>query len=873
MARLWTCGFELQSTAALMETLSVTGTPTISTSIHRGGGASLRCNPTAATAYLEQQLDVSGVNGRSFHRFYLYITALPAAATTVYAVGQSGYFPVHVQLTATGTLQLRDSQLAANTGTASGTLAAGQWHRIELDVQESGAVATLREVHGYVGGVDFSGAAMISGSTGYSRVRIGVQTASTLDVHLDDVAVNNPTGSAQTGLPGEGQVVMLRPAGAGDANGWATAVGGTAGAANNWTRVAEVTPDDATSYNATTAAGTTTIDDYRLQSAASAGIQPWDTVTLVEVGGRVGSDAATAASIVYRLKSGPGGTVAESASVSVAVAGWRTHKAAMPYVPQLTSYADPSGSGPWTPALLDTAQIGVRSNVSQTTVRRVSALWAQAEFVPGVEPGGTPLTDLVDDFDDGVVDPVLWPESYGDVTETGGRARVPCTDQYSAYASAKAYTLTGSELAVRLYPAADGGATTEAWSQVLITTATAGTDLTIECNAHDGTLAMSLRVGYNDPGYTAIPYDPVAHAWLRVREAGGTVYWETAPDGATWTVQRSETTPGWAADADLQVQLISHRSDGTPDFAEYARLNTGPTGSVVEGAADLTAAGTLTASGHRTGRGASILTADAGLTATGHRTQAASATLTAGTGLTAAGQRTSTGAASLAADGVLAGVAARTAIGAAAFTDAGTVTAVGARTVPAAAHLDASSTAAAPGTATRRAAAALAASGKLSAESAGGATGAAALAASGHLEAAGQRTAAAGASLTAGGGLTVTGGRTVPAEATLTATTHLSATARRRVRSTAGLAAQATLTASPANRTVVTGAAALAAGSTLTATPQTTRHGTASLTGTGTLAVAIPTGHDIGTLTLGAPYTRPPAGRPYSRPPAGTPHT
>src|SRR5690606_13404266 len=56
----------------------------------------------------------------------------------------------------------------------------------------------------------------------------------------------------------------------------------------------------------------------------------------------------------------------------------------------------------------------------------------------------------------------------------------------------------------------------------------------------------------------------------------GTLVWETSPDGLAWTVQRTETAPAWLADADLQLQLNSHRSDGTPDVAEFDNLNLPP---------------------------------------------------------------------------------------------------------------------------------------------------------------------------------------------------------------------------------------------------------------------------------------------------------
>ncbi|MFE1329757.1 hypothetical protein [Streptomyces microflavus] len=204
---------------------------------------------------------------------------------------------------------------------------------------------------------------------------------------------------------------------------------------------------------------------------------------------------------------------------------------------------------------------------------------------------------LQDNFNDNTVDTaVRWPRSYGSISETGGRARVPCTTGYAAYASARAYTLGNSYFGCRLYPAAAGGAATEAWSQVLITTSTGGTDAVIEVNAATGVLAMAVRAGYSDAGYATIPYDPVAHAWVRIRAAAGQLMWETSPTGVAWTVRRTATAPGWVATHALGVQLIAHRDSGTADFAEYDNFNLFPKTIPVGAAMETSAAGSLSVS-------------------------------------------------------------------------------------------------------------------------------------------------------------------------------------------------------------------------------------------------------------------------------------
>ncbi|MFE9921562.1 hypothetical protein ACFYQA_08265 [Streptomyces sp. NPDC005774] len=621
MGRLWTCGFELQSTSAEAGVNSgaiVTGTPSISTTVRRAGTASLRCNPTVATGFVEHQF-TPGLVMRSMHRLYLRVDAYPSTNTNIYSIGQGGYFPALLRLQPDGRLVLRDGFVETTLAGTSPVLDLGRWYRIELDYTDvAGALtAGVAAFKGYLDGTLFADA-LCTNTNGVSRVRMGVQLAATTDLYIDDVAINDTAGSVQNGLPGPGNVVHLRPNAAGDANLWATAVGGTAGAANNWTRVAERTPDDATSYNQTAVTGTTAIDDFNVESPAAVGIGSGDAVTLVQVGGRVASNAATAASIVYRLKGQAGGTVAESASVSVANTAWSVHSGVSPRPYFLTAYTNPQTGAAWSPAALEGLQVGYRGNVSQTTVRRVSTLWALVEFVPATaqalgtasETGiaqslgrtktmalgtatetsaaqpvaaalpGTPISALVDAFDDGVVDPVRWPDSYeaGGFLEVGGRARVACNVGYNAFASDPAYRLRESSAHVRLWPPAAGGATDEAWAQLLIQTTTLGTDAIFEVSAVAGTLIMASRTAYWDPEQVTIPYDPIEHAWLRVREASGQLMWDTSPDGVTWTSRRTITSPVWVGDTTLQVQLIAHRDGGVDDFAEFDSFNVVPGG-------------------------------------------------------------------------------------------------------------------------------------------------------------------------------------------------------------------------------------------------------------------------------------------------------
>lgn len=181
-----------------------------------------------------------------------------------------------------------------------------------------------------------------------------------------------------------------------------------------------------------------------------------------------------------------------------------------------------------------------------------------------------PLAMLGDDFDDDRANSTLWPASYNGVTEVGGRARVPCTaGVYSGYKTNPEWKLAGSQTAVKLctIPAAGGGS--DVWASVWVNGTPDGTRLGFQCSPVTGTLRCESAVGYVDPSPTVLTYSPIDHAWLRIRETAGTVYWETSADGFTWTVRRSLATPSWVTAQQVALSLESHRDAGPSDYAEF----------------------------------------------------------------------------------------------------------------------------------------------------------------------------------------------------------------------------------------------------------------------------------------------------------------
>lgn len=235
------------------------------------------------------------------------------------------------------------------------------------------------------------------------------------------------------------------------------------------------------------------------------------------------------------------------------------------------------------PVTVTVAGIASPATPGEATVTSVTAVFPAG--IPVAATAGTPtvtgvdvalISSLVDTFDDGVVDPVLWSHRYGDPVEVGGRGRVPCTTGFAAFQSAPVYTLAGSHVHARVWPPSAAGATTEAIAELLVLTTVGGTDAGFTVNAVGPTLKMADRSGYFDGSAVTIPYDPVAHAWLRLRETDGALLWETSPDGITWTTRRTSASPAWASDTTLSVALASHRDTGATDHAEFDTLNAPP---------------------------------------------------------------------------------------------------------------------------------------------------------------------------------------------------------------------------------------------------------------------------------------------------------
>ncbi|MEV1063372.1 LamG-like jellyroll fold domain-containing protein [Streptomyces sp. NPDC050263] len=216
----------------------------------------------------------------------------------------------------------------------------------------------------------------------------------------------------------------------------------------------------------------------------------------------------------------------------------------------------PGSPGPYSPFVRPNAPIRISVAVIPTT--------------SGSAP--YPLAMLGDDFDDGRVNTTLWPTNTGGAgTETGeGRLRiqlVPGVD--TNFTSARQWNLAGSKLTAKLaaVPALNGSSNCAA--SMWVTSTTAGTRLGWRYDAGTGVISAQSQSGFADGAAVNLTYSAIDHAWLRVRESGGTVTWETSGDGYGWTVRRTLATPAWVTSQTHAVDFPTTRTGGATGYIDW----------------------------------------------------------------------------------------------------------------------------------------------------------------------------------------------------------------------------------------------------------------------------------------------------------------
>lgn len=390
MARLATLGFERNSVTAGVEFTGSSATaPVIQTTITRGGLRALQIPSlvSGTPKFLSYEfLTTPNTTTDYYLRVAFYVATLPTAEHCIIQLGTTSaavsITNPGITIDQTGVFRLKSSS-TSTVGSPSSAVTTGAWNYLEIHHKGGVGSAILA--------ARLNGTQFATNSAGniatvvlfFVGGNLYGEAQTTGIWYFDDIALNDSTGTTQTTFPGDGYVIELRPNAAGDNNAFATQVGGTAGSANNFTRVKEIPPDAGTTFNGSPTVST--IDDFNVDDTPTL-LNSTSTINVVEVGNSyAGSSAATVAAAQVRLKKTSGGTVATGTAVTPNSTSYQTNQNAVPRISPLITYLDPDGAA-WTKATLDTAQVGYIISTGNTNQYRVSNVWMVVDYLPGAAP-------------------------------------------------------------------------------------------------------------------------------------------------------------------------------------------------------------------------------------------------------------------------------------------------------------------------------------------------------------------------------------------------------------------------------------------------------------------------------------------------------
>lgn len=222
------------------------------------------------------------------------------------------------------------------------------------------------------------------------------------------------------------------------------------------------------------------------------------------------------------------------------------------------------------------------------TSTEVQTIYAARGLAEGSLSGGGAGTDVTGGFKSTLQDnftaglSAAW-STVNNASAVGGAARITtAATAGSRINTGFSYALKGSQCAFKMGPVVNttGGTASNTYTRARIYGAADTTSmLDIIIRPVAGTIGFrALAAGVDGTpaaGSSSLTYDPVAHAYVRFRESGGTTYFETSPDSLTWTIRRADLTPAWVTTAaDLRLYIETLKDTGAASYADVDDVNT-----------------------------------------------------------------------------------------------------------------------------------------------------------------------------------------------------------------------------------------------------------------------------------------------------------
>jgi hypothetical protein len=275
--------------------------------------------------------------GELYHGFRFY--TLANTIRVMNYVSPNAVHNARISLNAASRLEISRGDGTAVLGTGATILATNTWYYIEVYLLISDTVGKAQVK---LNGVDEI--ALLTGQDTRADAGAGGDTIDRIcvipdnvNVYVDDMYVNDTTGSYNTGFAGDTRIVAYIPNASGDVTGLTPTSG------SNYTNVDERPPNDATDI--VSATGTTLYDLYNIPNTS--GVASVQAVTLWL---RAQKSDAGAKNVAHIIKSGSTESSGSDIALSTSWAYYGKHYS-----------IDPTDSAQWTASKVDSLQIGSKA--------------------------------------------------------------------------------------------------------------------------------------------------------------------------------------------------------------------------------------------------------------------------------------------------------------------------------------------------------------------------------------------------------------------------------------------------------------------------------------------------------------------------------
>lgn len=189
------------------------------------------------------------------------------------------------------------------------------------------------------------------------------------------------------------------------------------------------------------------------------------------------------------------------------------------------------------------------------------------------------ISTLQDNFNDNVRDASKWGQyasGSATVNENLERVRVvppalTAGSNYAGYYSNSFYDLTGVAAAIQVPRVVTTSSNAEQYFSLIRDASNR-----LEILESNGTLFFVKRVAGVSTNIATTAYNSTTHAYWRIRESGGTTYWDTSTNGSTWTNRASQANPIVVTSLQAEFGAGTYQSEALVGEANFDNFNIDP---------------------------------------------------------------------------------------------------------------------------------------------------------------------------------------------------------------------------------------------------------------------------------------------------------